>query len=556
VRATVAFATASLLATAVAIPAAGQEQVAEPVGIEASIWFDRGYEPVLQQGERVRVYFRAEEDAYAAIFQIDTDGRARMVFPRDPRQNNYIRGGRDYRLLLRNSEYWYVDDLPGVGYFFIVASERPLDFSDFRFSTFEQEWDLRQVGADVYRDPYLAMDDYVARLIPNWETAWYGLDVAEYDVGADHEYPRFMCYQCHAWRPYRIWNPYFAACTSFQLVIWSDPYAYPAYRFRADRVVYTRPRATEPRFEFKERPEGERGAAVIQRRPPNDTPRRRTEVDAGPGGSLSPPVATGRPGVVTSPRRGERDDVESFGRSRPTVRVSPTVDRPPGTRPTGVPPTRSGRGEEADAARRGEPADPPILQRRAPSEGAGGTDASRRGDLRPRDGATRPRIQPLSGRGRAPTGPRPGVTRRPTRDDGLEPGASGTAGSRGIAGRILRRLRPESSSPDQGTPRPSRGLSGSVRSGWPGSRSGTARPSTPGGGARVQIPRASGSVRPNATRGSGVSSPGARSRVRVTPPRRNPAATRPPVRRPSGNGSSKPAKSGARRRGGAQDASP
>ncbi len=57
----------------------GAQQVQEPL-----IWLDRGVDPVLEAGDRVRIYYRTNADAYVAILQIDTDGTTRMLYPRSP----------------------------------------------------------------------------------------------------------------------------------------------------------------------------------------------------------------------------------------------------------------------------------------------------------------------------------------------------------------------------------------------------------------------------------------------------------------------------------------
>ena len=177
------------LALALAGAAEARAQSAPPVAfgpaqpVEARVWLDRGDEPILQRGDRLRIYYRSVLDAYIAIFQIDTDGTTRLVFPLSPSQDHYARGGRDYRVLFPGNAFWQVADQPGVGYFFIVASPEPFDFSSFRFSPYRRAWDLSYVGQQVYRDPYVAMDDYVAALIPDWQTASYALDFTAYHVG-------------------------------------------------------------------------------------------------------------------------------------------------------------------------------------------------------------------------------------------------------------------------------------------------------------------------------------------------------------------------------------
>lgn len=50
-----------------------------------------------------------------------------------------------------------------------MASPEPFDFSSFEYARYDRGWDLSRVGRAVYEDPYVAMDDYVAALIPDWK---------------------------------------------------------------------------------------------------------------------------------------------------------------------------------------------------------------------------------------------------------------------------------------------------------------------------------------------------------------------------------------------------
>ena len=288
--------------------------------LEARVWLDRGAEPVLQRGERARIYYRTSENAFVAIFHVDTNGTARLVFPSTPQENHYARGGRDYRVLFPGSTYWYVNEDPGVGYFFILASPEPFDFRDFRYSHYAGGWDLSQVGRQVYGDPYLAMDDYVAALIPEWEYLGYGLDFTSYHVERHHDYPRFLCFDCLVFQPYYSWNPYAYSCSRFRVVNYSDPYYYPATRYRGTRVVYVQPRRGIARYGFKERAVGEPGIpnVVVRNTPPVSRPdvegvqnRRAVPRNAAPSafnpgsGSGNPPGASGvrRPGVESGADR-------------------------------------------------------------------------------------------------------------------------------------------------------------------------------------------------------------------------------------------------------------
>jgi hypothetical protein len=153
----------------------------ETDSLEAWIWLDRGDEPVLEEGEEVRVYYRVSDDANVAIFRVDTEGRVSMVFPQHPEADTWTVGGRDYRLLLPESRTWDVTDAPGEGAFFVVASREPLDFGLFDFDA-ERGWDLTTAGAEAYDDTYQAIDDHVLAILPDWETASYALNLLPYEV--------------------------------------------------------------------------------------------------------------------------------------------------------------------------------------------------------------------------------------------------------------------------------------------------------------------------------------------------------------------------------------
>lgn len=363
----VALATGSLLSGAPsAVSAVPQDE------LEARLWLDRGDEPVLRRGERVRVYYRSSADAYVAILNIDTDGTTRLVFPRSPDENHYLRGGRDYRLIFPNSSYWHVEDPPGVGYFFIVTSREPFDFSALRYSRFGGGWDMSLVGQRVYSDPYVAVDDFVARVVPDWEYADYALDFTTYHVEQRHQYPRFLCYDCHGFRSYTVWNPYAYTCTTFRVVIYDDPYYYPSYRYRGNRVVYARPVVVgRPRYQFKERAVGETGTPDIRTR----TPTGRAPPAAGPVPRRARP--RDQRAAVSASSRGSRTAQPRSGSASPSGRVAPTrqapttrSDRPTLQRRPTARPSRPSTAGGTSGARIRPPVTRPTTSTRTPARGS------------------------------------------------------------------------------------------------------------------------------------------------------------------------------------------
>jgi len=461
--------------------------------LEARVWLDRGDEPVVEPGDEVRVYYRTSADAFAAIFRIDTDGRISLVFPQHPDADDFVAGGRDYRLVFRDSSRWRVDEDPGVGYFFMIASPVPLDYSSLGYDA-EEGWDLSGVAETVYEDPYVAIDDYVATLLPFWENTPYALDFLEYSVGEDHEYPRFLCYDCHGFQSYASWNPYDRYCSSYSIVVWDDPYFYPRFRYVGTRVVFARPLFPRPRYSFTTRIVGARSGPIVRTRPA--PPRRAVFKEA--AGSRSP---IGRTGAVPRPSvapRGVSGDVAS--RARPSVRLRsgrvvtpPTRARAEAQRPRGeaAPPrasqsrrsppgARSGaRASEASGVRSNDRSGRATLQRREPStavqrpRGATRPSASRAPSARPsRPSASPPRARPTRPPGGASSVP-PRV--RPTRP----PGGASSAPSR------ARPTRPPGGTPSASPSRPPASRSGRVERAGPG-RTGPrsparTRPRRPGG---------------------------------------------------------------------------
>jgi hypothetical protein len=484
-------------ALAFAGPAAAAQEPAQDE-LAARVWLDRGEDPVVRRGERVQLYYRSSHDAYVSIFHIDTNGTVRLLFPRSPEENHFVAGGRDYRLLFPLTSWWHVEDDPGVGYFFMVASPEPFDFTDFPYDPYDRGWDLSFAGSTVASDPYAAMDEYIARLIPDWEYVPYALDFSSYHVQQRYDYPRFLCYDCHDFRPYAAWNPYFYSCSTYRVVVYDDPYYYPIHRYRGDRVVWVRPGSPgTPRFEFKERARGEPGTPLVASRTDRDPVADRPGV----GGSSAPRRSTsgiGSGGVGPLPR------------SSPTGRgVAPGSGLAP-NRPGAATPRRPsdvlpGRGEP----RSGSPL-PRDLRR-------SGEDAGRGGILRRPTPTDPERTRPVLERRKPPTG---GGGAGPAR---VLPRVLPRTGGSGGGGTPPARARP-----------PARGGGGSA---VPTRRS--------GGGAAVPTPPAR--VKPPA-RGGGGGAPPARAR----PSGRGggnapPARARPPSR---GGGGSPPARPPARKRGG------
>ncbi len=257
------------------------------------LWTNRGDAAVYTRGERVRLYFKIDQDAYVTIFRVDTDGRVRVLFPRDPWEDNFARGGRELEVDGRalGSDAFTIDDYPGVGYLFAVASADPFVYDQIESG---DHWDYRVIAdGRVKGDPYVAMTDLAQRIVPDGYADW-DYDVISYNVGQHYDYPRFLCYDCHTYVSYSYWDPYYYSCVRFRMFVYDDPWYYPYRYYGGSRVVFTRPYRPQPRFIFKDwgtdRPSRDGFVSRERERPVNDNGRRGvTSRDLGGLGIVPPP---------------------------------------------------------------------------------------------------------------------------------------------------------------------------------------------------------------------------------------------------------------------------
>lgn len=249
-----------------------------------TLWTDR--EAPYRRGEGARVYLNTERPAYVTVFRVDTDGRLRVLFPREPWGDTYVRDGRDLEISgFRGGRSFIVDDYPGVGYLFAIASSTPFQYADISRGDY---WDYRLIdGGRLQGDPYVLLTDLADRITPD---ADYDYDILPYYVDQRYEYPRFVCYDCHAYASYDEWNPYERNCSEFRLVVYEDPRYYP-YRYNRGRnVIARRPLHPGPRYVFRDAEPGSEYVTRLERRRTGDP--ERTSEDVGGQGTIPTPGQT------------------------------------------------------------------------------------------------------------------------------------------------------------------------------------------------------------------------------------------------------------------------
>jgi hypothetical protein len=268
------------------VPDSPARWLAEAPG-RVAVWADRR-EPY-HRGDAARVYLSAEHPTHVAVLRVDTDGRIEVLFPSEPWGETYVREARQFEVTGgRTRRSFIVDDDPGIGYLFAVASAHPFDFEDIALG---DRWDFRAIeGGRIRGDPYVALAGLAARLAPGDD---YDYDVNTYHVERRYEYPRFVCYDCHAHAAYDEWDPYRSACSRFRVVIYDDPRYYPYRTLRGRNVVMQRPARPGPRYVFRDADPDQEYVTRVQGRRTAEYRRReetgRTSRDVGGRGAVPAP---------------------------------------------------------------------------------------------------------------------------------------------------------------------------------------------------------------------------------------------------------------------------
>jgi hypothetical protein len=189
---------------------------------------------IFARGDPMRVWFEVATDAHVTVFRIDTDGRIRVLFPLEPGADDFVQGGERYEILPPGREHaaFVVDDYPGTGYLFALASRDPLDYSAYLT---DEDWDFKVVSHNerIHGDPYVALTDLVERVVPEDYTEWT-YDLVPYLVEQREDSPA-------SWDPYRDWCGTFRQATYDDSFGWMEPlFWYPPI---TAAPVYVAPRA-------------------------------------------------------------------------------------------------------------------------------------------------------------------------------------------------------------------------------------------------------------------------------------------------------------------------
>jgi hypothetical protein len=127
---------------------------------EVDVSIDKGDDATYYGEEYIYIYFRVTGDAYIVIYNIDTKGDIKLVYP-EPEDNGFVKANSTYQIPRKDDEYYLrVNGPPGEEFICAVASENPLNIPSILYRG-EEETSFRIEG-DVEEAIEALNDDIIA----------------------------------------------------------------------------------------------------------------------------------------------------------------------------------------------------------------------------------------------------------------------------------------------------------------------------------------------------------------------------------------------------------
>src|SRR3989442_9114778 len=99
-----------LLPAAVPSPSLANLSASDP---PIKVWLS---DDVLMRGDRARLHVKTVQDGYLVVLRADADGHIRVLFPVDPGDSSFVRGGKKLEIRGRGGrEAFTVDEPQGSG---------------------------------------------------------------------------------------------------------------------------------------------------------------------------------------------------------------------------------------------------------------------------------------------------------------------------------------------------------------------------------------------------------------------------------------------------------
>src|SRR2546425_2577349 len=170
-----------LLLLAAPAPSPAARTAARSDDPPVKVWLDQNN---YRRGDKAHVNVELGEDGYLVVLRADADHRVRVLFPLDPGDDAFVRGGETREIRGRGDrEAFSIDEREGAGLVLAARSVTPFKFDEFVRG---DHWDYRVVTArDAGGDQEQALLDIVQRMVPDGH---FDYDAATYTVASPRAY--------------------------------------------------------------------------------------------------------------------------------------------------------------------------------------------------------------------------------------------------------------------------------------------------------------------------------------------------------------------------------
>jgi len=180
--------------------------------LRVEVWVDKPQTEIYRKGENLSVGVQTNQDAYAVVYRIDTEGLVSVLWPRSRFDDGFIFGGHEYELPVSGARQLRVSTLEGEGVVEAIASRYPFDLRALELD-FHHEHAAEQYNFQVAGDPFLAMNEVNFAVTGLEDSADYVVtNYVSYYVHQAVDHPRYLCSQCHLADDV-AYDPYQDTCT-------------------------------------------------------------------------------------------------------------------------------------------------------------------------------------------------------------------------------------------------------------------------------------------------------------------------------------------------------
>ncbi|HEY7895007.1 MAG TPA: DUF4384 domain-containing protein [Gemmatimonadaceae bacterium] len=163
---------------------------------------------VYQRGDQAHVKVDIRDDGYLVVMRVSPDGLVRVLFPLDPTDDNFVRGGKSYEIVGRGGgESFAVESTSGSGVVYAAWSAQQFQFNDFAR---DGHWDYTVMGdSALAQDPETGLTNIVGRMA----SAHFDYDLQTYSAQQTVAYaqPNYYMdpygYDSYGYDPY--YDPFF-----------------------------------------------------------------------------------------------------------------------------------------------------------------------------------------------------------------------------------------------------------------------------------------------------------------------------------------------------------